>query len=148
MVNGRRTSGSFAQVATPFASLLLFIPFANFRQTRLLQLPCYATFHQHTFPLSLLPPPRTGWHGTIRRYVFNESRSIVRDCSVRLASGPKIGEEGENRVFHVRHLAGRRMSVKWVPRGARRKREKGERERKALLSDARHGRERVSAREC
>lgn len=73
---------------------------------------------QHTFPLSLLPPPRTGWHGTIRRYVFNESRSIVRDCSVRLASGPKIGEEGENRVFHVRHLAGRRMSVKWVPRGA------------------------------
>lgn len=94
----------------------------------------HATFHQHTFPLSLLPPPRTGWHGTIRRYVFNESRSIVRDCSVRLASGPKIGEEGENRVFHVRHLAGRRMSVKWVPRGARRKREKGERERERPYS--------------
>lgn len=60
------------------------------------------------------PPPSKEGYETIRRYVFNESRSIVRDYSVRLACGPKE----DLRIFHVRHLAGRRMSVKWVPRGA------------------------------
>lgn len=51
--------------------------------------PCYATFHRANtrfyYPSS--------FHETIRRYVFNESRSIVRDCSVRLACGPNVGEE-------------------------------------------------------
>ena len=92
MVNGRRTSGSFAQVATPFASLALFIPFeaANFRQTRLLRATQHSTAPTH---VSIILPPSTDCHETIRRYVFNESRSIVRDCSVRLACGPNVGEE-------------------------------------------------------
>lgn len=99
-------------------------------------LSCHATFHRANtrfyYPSS--------FHETIRRYVFNESRSIVRDCSVRLACGPNVGEEAHlprspSRGETYERKMGATRSVK--------------RERERPYSyDACHGRERVSAREC
>lgn len=106
MVNGR-TSGSFAQVATPFASLLVYsfrgrefspntspflVPAAA---TVPRNIPPANTFSDGTFLLSSFLPSSSSNRST-KQYVeiqFNESRSIVRDCSVRLACCPEeIGE--------------------------------------------------------
>lgn len=104
--------------------------------------PCYRATQHSTAPthVSIILPPSTDCHETIRRYVFNESRSIVRDCSVRLACGPNVGEEAHlprspSRGETYERKMGATRSVK--------------RERERPYSyDACHGRERVSAREC